>query len=43
MKRFSNDDVKEIANIIKNDGIISVATDTVYGICARIKSEVAYN
>ncbi len=43
MKRFSNDDVKEIANIIKNDGIISVPTDTVYGLCTRIKSEVAYN
>ena len=33
----------EIVQILKNDGIISIPTDTVYGICARINSKVAHD
>ena len=43
MKRFNEDEVDKLAQILKNDGVISVPTDTVYGICARIDSIEAYN
>ena len=42
MKRYKQSEIKEIATILKNDGVISVPTDTVYGICARINSIKAY-
>ena len=42
MKRYKQSEIKEIATILKNDGVISVPTDTVYGICARINSSKAY-
>lgn len=35
MKRYSNQELPELAEILKNDGVISVPTDTVYGVCAR--------
>ena len=38
MKRFSDKDIKEMSEILKNDGVISVPTDTVYGVCARMSS-----
>lgn len=43
MKRYKQSEIEEIATILKNDGVISVPTDTVYGICARINSSKAYN
>lgn len=43
MKRFKQSETDELAEILKNDGVISVPTDTVYGVCARIKSKNAYN
>ncbi len=43
IRRYKENEVKQLADILKNDGIISVPTDTVYGICARINSEKAYN
>lgn len=43
MKRFKKEELKELAAILNKDGVISVPTDTVYGICTRIKSDVAYN
>lgn len=43
MKRYKNEDIKEIVDVLKNDGVISVPTDTVYGICARINSIYAFN
>lgn len=43
MKRFSEDDIEEIVDILKNNGIISVPTDTVYGVCARIDSKKAHD
>ena len=42
MKRYKQSEIEEIATILKNDGVISVPTDTVYGICARINSRKAY-
>jgi len=43
MKIFNNNDVSEMVNILKNDGILCVPTDTVYGLCVRINSEEAFN
>lgn len=43
MKRYSEQEIDEVARILKNDGVISVPTDTVYGICARINSKTAYD
>ncbi len=42
MKRYKQSEIEEFATILKNDGVISVPTDTVYGICARINSSKAY-
>lgn len=43
MKRYKQTEIAELAEILKNDGVISVPTDTVYGVCASIKSIKAYN
>lgn len=43
IKRYKENEIEELAQILKNDGVISVPTDTVYGICARINSVKAYN
>ena len=43
IKRFKQTQITELAEILKNDGIISVPTDTVYGICAQIKSHKAHD
>lgn len=43
MKRYKQNEIDELAKILKNDGVISVPTDTVYGVCARINSVNAYN
>ena len=43
VKRFKQNEIDELASILKNDGIIAVPTDTVYGLCARIDSEKAHN
>lgn len=43
MKRYKQSEIDELADILKNDGVISVPTDTVYGMCARINSEKAFN
>ncbi len=41
-KRYKQDETDELAEILKKDGVISVPTDTVYGLCARINSIKAY-
>ena len=41
IKRYKENEIKELANILKNDGVICVPTDTVYGVCARMNSEKA--
>lgn len=43
MKRYKQSETKKITTILKNDGVISVPTDTVYGICTRINSSKAYD
>lgn len=43
IKRYKQNEIDELADILKNDGIISVPTDTVYGICARINSVKAHD
>ncbi len=42
MKRYTQNEINKLANILKKDGVISVPTDTVYGICARINSKKAH-
>ncbi len=42
MKRYKQSEIEKVTTILKNDGVISVPTDTVYGICARINSRKAY-
>lgn len=43
IRRYNENEIDELASILKNDGIISVPTDTVYGICARINSIKAHD
>ena len=43
MKRYKQTEVNELAEILKNDGVISVPTDTVYGVCARMNSKKAHD
>ena len=43
IRKYKENEVEQLADILRNDGVISVPTDTVYGICARINSEKAYN
>ena len=38
MKRYNKNQIKELFELLKNNGVISVPTDTVYGICGSIKS-----
>ena len=41
IRRFRKDEIREMAEILRNDGVISVPTDTVYGVCARYDSLTA--
>ena len=41
MKIYNNTEIEELSNILKNDGVIAVPTDTVYGLCARMNSKKA--
>lgn len=43
MKRYKQSEIDELAEILKRDGVISVPTDTVYGICARMNSVKAHD
>ena len=42
VKRYNKNEIDKLASILKNDGIIAVPTDTVFGICASINSKIAY-
>lgn len=42
-KRYKQNQIDELAEILKKDGVISVPTDTVYGVCARINSIKAHD
>lgn len=39
IKRYNEKQIDELVGILKKDGVISVPTDTVFGICASISSE----
>lgn len=41
MKRFKQTEIQEMAQILKQDGVLSVPTDTVYGVCAIASSKKA--
>ena len=41
MNIYKKTQIEELSNILKNDGVIAVPTDTVYGLCARINSKGA--
>ena len=41
MKRYNKNQIKELSELLKNNGVISVPTDTVYGICCSIKHRKA--
>lgn len=43
MKRYKEDQIDELVEILKNDGVISAPTDTVYGICAQVNSKIAFD
>ena len=43
IERYNQDEIEKLVQILKNDGVISVPTDTVFVICARINSEVAHD
>ncbi|MBR3350455.1 MAG: threonylcarbamoyl-AMP synthase [Solobacterium sp.] len=41
IRRFDPYETEEMAEILRNDGVISVVTDTVHGVCARMDSKQA--
>ena len=43
MKRYKKNEIEELARVLKNDGVISVPTDTVYGLCAIINNNKAFD
>jgi len=43
LKRYKQDEIDELADILKRDGIISVPTDTVYGLCVSMNSQKAHD
>ena len=43
IKRYKDDEIEKLVQILKNDGVISVPTDTVFGICARMNSQIAHD
>ena len=43
IKRYKKNEIEKLVKILKNDGVISVPTDTVFGICARTNSERAHD
>lgn len=43
IRRYDENQIDEIAEVLENNGIVSVPTDTVFGICARIDSKKAHD
>lgn len=41
IKKYDDTQISELADILNNDGVISVPTDTVYGLCCKIDSKIA--
>lgn len=42
IKHIDENEIEKLAQILKNDGVICVPTDTVYGLCASVNSKIAY-
>lgn len=42
VKIYNDNDIEELAAILKNNGVICVPTDTVYGLCTPINSKIGY-
>ena len=38
VKKYKPNEINKLVEILKNDGVIAVPTDTVYGLCARMDS-----
>lgn len=38
IKKYKPNEINKLVEILKNDGIIAVPTDTVYGLCAKMNS-----
>lgn len=43
IKRYKQNEIEKLVEILKNDGVISVPTDTVFGVCARMNSKIAHD
>ena len=43
IKRYKQTEIEKLAEILKSNGVISVPTDTVFGICARINTKIAHD
>lgn len=43
IKKYRENEIEKLANILEKDGVISIPTDTVYGVCARINSKKAHD
>lgn len=43
IKRYKQNEIEKLLEILKNDGVISVPTDTVFGVCARMNSKIAHD
>lgn len=43
MLRFNDKQIDQVAKILMNDGVVSVPTDTVYGVCARVSKKAQEN
>ena len=41
IKRYKKNEIKKLVEILKNDGVIAVPTDTVYGLCSDMNSKKA--
>ena len=41
IKKYKSNEIKDLVEILRNDGVIAVPTDTVYGLCVRMYSEEA--
>ncbi len=42
IRKYREDEIEKLTDILMNDGVIAVPTDTVYGLCAKINSKKAY-
>jgi len=38
IKKYKSNEIDKIVEILKNDGVVAVPTDTVYGLCANMNS-----